>query len=311
VSEQSRIVVGVDGGGTKTHVIVVAGDGSVLSEITGGPSSLTKVGTVQAAKTIVDLIQEVCERTECSADRIQTVVAGLAGAGRGDARASFLDEVNRYATKRKFALRSVTVETDAYVALEAAFAGGPGIVVIAGTGSIALYRTEANLILRAGGWGNVIGDEGGGYAIARDALTAVVRQHDGRGEKTILTQKALASFNAPTVEDLIARIHDNHIDLSAFAPRVIEAIAERDRTAYTILTSNANALAELVRVLTMKARPSRKLPVALMGGLLESDNAYAKLVREKILGTLPHVVVQKPKFPAAFGAAIIGLNAFR
>jgi N-acetylglucosamine kinase-like BadF-type ATPase len=74
---------------------------------------------------------------------------------------------------------------------------------------------------------------------------------------------------------------------------------------------NATELLDLVRVLIMQVRPKKKLPVALMGGMLESENVYSKMVRDKIIHALPHVVVQKPKFPAAFGAAIIGLKAFK
>jgi len=68
---------------------------------------------------------------------------------------------------------------------------------------------------------------------------------------------------------------------------------------------------ELVRVLTMKVRPKKKLPVALMGGLLESENVYSKMVKERVSHSLPQILIQKPKFPAALGATIIGLNAFR
>ena len=137
------------------------------------------------------------------------------------------------------------------------------------------------------------------------------RQHDGRNEKTILTAKALKHFETETVEEFIPKIYQNHIDVASFAPKVLEAVVERDRVAHNVLVKNSNELVELVRVVTMLTRPKKKLPVALMGGMLESENVYSKMVKEKIIGSLPHVVVQKPKFPAAFGAAIIGLNAFR
>jgi N-acetylglucosamine kinase-like BadF-type ATPase len=101
------------------------------------------------------------------------------------------------------------------------------------------------------------------------------------------------------------------MEISGFAPQVLLAATERDRTAHTILIENAKEMADLVRHLVMKVMPKRKLPVSLMGGLLEDDNPYSKLVKEKIASALPQVVILKPKFPASFGAAIIGLNAFR
>jgi N-acetylglucosamine kinase-like BadF-type ATPase len=113
------------------------------------------------------------------------------------------------------------------------------------------------------------------------------------------------------VDEIISKIYHERADIASFVPKVLEAVAERDRVAHMVLVKNSTELVELVRVLTMKIRPKKKLPVALMGGLLESENVYAKMVKEKISHSLPHVVIQKPKFPAAFGATIIGLNAFR
>lgn len=306
-----RYVLGIDGGGTKTHAILVGLDGTVISEAKGGPTNLQTVGTQQAAKILFELIKDCCTKGECPPEALQNIVMGIAGAGRALDKSDLVDALFALGKKKKISLKQIIVESDARIALEAAFAGGPGIVVIAGTGSIALYRTEDGKILRAGGWGKILGDEGGGYTIARDALNLVMRQHDGRSEKTVLTKKAIEFFAVSSVDELIPTIYLDHADLASFAPWVFEALSERDRVAHGIVLKNANELVELVRVLTVKVRPKKKLPVALMGGLLENENVYSKMVREKIIDSLPHVVVQKPKFPAAFGAAIIGLHAFR
>lgn len=311
MSVTKRYVIGIDGGGTKTHALLVGLDGTVIVELSGGPTNLQTVGVVPAAKVLCDLIQECCKKEQCTAEALQSVVLGIAGAGRASDKTQLLDSLLSISLKKKFPLKNVLVESDARIALEAAFAGGPGIVVIAGTGSIALYRAEDNKILRAGGWGKILGDEGSGYAVGREGLTSVVREYDGRGEKTLLRTKALQHFGLATVEELVPMIYQDHGDIPSFAPMVLEAAAERDRPAYRILVDNAAELVTLVRVLLMKARPRRKLPLALMGSLLETENPYSKLVKEKIISSLPQIVVQKPKFPAAFGAAIIGLNAFR
>ena len=311
MSEQKRYVIGIDGGGTKTHALLVGMDGTVLAEFTGEGTNLQTVGVPQSSRILFDLITECCKKEQCSPESLQSIVLGIAGAGRSSDKAALVDAMLALGLKKKFPLKNITVETDVRIALEAAFAGGPGIVVVAGTGSIALYRTEDGKLLRAGGWGKIIGDEGGGHSLAKDALNVVMRQFDGRGDKTILTKKAFEHFNISTPEDLIPKVYHDHVEIASFAPKVLEAVFERDYVAHAVLLKNANELVELVRMLTMKVRPKSKLPVALMGGLLESENVYSKMVKEKIIGSLPHVVVQKPKFPAAFGAAIIGLNAFR
>ncbi len=311
MSEQKSFVVGIDGGGSKTHAILVGMDGSVLAESQGGPAQLLQTGIKETAATLLELITACAGKVQALPEAIQTIVVGLAGAGRSTDRAELINVLLALSVKKKFPLKNINIETDARIALEAAFAGGPGIVVVGGTGSIALYRTEEGKILRAGGWGKVLGDEGSGFALGRDGLNAVMRQFDGRGEKTELTKKAFSLFEVSTCDVVVTNIYHEHADLASFAPRVLEAVEERDRTAHLIIVKNANELSELVRVLTMQVRPKKKLPVALMGGLLESENIYSKLVREKIDHSLPQVVVQKPKFPAAFGATILGLNVFR
>ena len=311
MSEQRRYVIGVDGGGTKTHALLVGPDGTVLAESTGGPSNPQNVGLEKSSETLFTAILDCCKIVKCEPHDVQSIVLGVAGAGRATDKAELVERLHAIGARKKYAVNNITVETDVRIALEASFAGGPGIVVVAGTGSIALYRTEDNQLLRAGGWGNIIGDEGGGYALARDAMNAVMRQHDGRSEKTLLTKKALTHFGVDQVDNLITKIYHDHTELASFAPSVLEADVERDRVAHGVLVKNSNELVELVRVLVMRVRPKKKLPVCLMGGLLESENVYSKMVKEKIAHALPHVVVQKPKFSAAFGAAILGLNAFR
>jgi N-acetylglucosamine kinase len=304
-------VVGIDGGGTKTHALIVGQDGAVFAEHSGGPSQIQTFGVKLVAASLFDLIRECCKKADCEHENLQSVVMGIAGAGRASDRAELSDTLRALSLRKKFPLKNITIETDARIALEAAFAGEPGVVAIAGTGSIALYRTEDGKLLRSGGWGKIIGDEGSGYNIAKDALGAVMRQFDGRGEKTELTKKAFAHYDISSHDELIAKIYHEKVDIASFTPKVFEAVVERDRVAHMILLKNATELAELVRVLIMQVRPKKKLPVALMGGLLESENPYSKIVKEKIISSLPNILIQKPKFSSAFGAAIIGLNAFR
>jgi N-acetylglucosamine kinase-like BadF-type ATPase len=311
VTQQKRVVVGIDGGGTKTRALLVGFDGTVLAEVTGGASNVRKKGVPEAAEIFFDLVQKCAAKAETTHSAIAHVVVGAAGAGRPSTRSELTAAISALGQKNKFPLTQVTVETDARIALEAAFPGKPVIALIAGTGSIALHRDDEGRIHRTGGWGSIIGDEGSGYAIARDGCNAVMRQYDGRSEKTLLTEKLLAHFELAEIEELIPKIHSEKTEIAPFAEKVFEAVTERDRVARQILLKNAAELVEHVRILTLAHPPKHKLPVCLMGGLLENENEYSKLVREKLIASLPQAVVQKPKFPAAFGAAILGMNAFR
>jgi N-acetylglucosamine kinase-like BadF-type ATPase len=303
--------VGVDGGGTKTHALLVGFDGTVLAEASGGASNVQKKGVPGSAEVIFDLVGKCIEKSGSSHQAIAHLVVGAAGAGRPSTRSELTLAIASLGQKNKTPFTQITVETDARIALEAAFPGKPVIALIAGTGSIALYRADDGQIHRAGGWGNLIGDEGSGYAIARDACAAVMKEYDGRSEKTLLTQKVMEYFGLTDIEDLIPKLHSEKAELAPFAEKVFEAVTGRDRVARQILIRAAAELVECVRILTLAHPPKNKLPVCLMGGLLETENDYSKLVREKLSATLPQILIQKPKFPAAFGAAILGLNAFR
>jgi N-acetylglucosamine kinase-like BadF-type ATPase len=306
----TKYVIGIDGGGTKTTALLVSLDGTVVSEEHAGSTNLQIVGSEQAAKVIVKLLTDCCKKINCEQSSIQTIVLGLAGVGRAVDKASLLDELQRLAKKNKMQLPSVVIETDARIALEAAFASSFGIVLIAGTGSIALAKAEDGKIYRAGGWGRILGDEGSGYVIGRQALNAAIRSSEGRGDKTKLLKFAFEHFGVTTIDDLITKIYRENADVASFVPKVFQAELEFDHIAHNILFSQANELAELVRVLVAQMQPKRRMPVSLMGGLLESENVYSKMVKERIARSLPQIIIQKPKFPTAFGAAIIGLKAF-
>jgi len=306
-----KYVIGIDGGGTKTTALLTSLDGTVVAEARGGAANMAVAGASQTADVIFALILQCCTYAGCTFDDLQNIVLGLAGMGRKGERAELSNALFDLATKRGSPLRNIRIETDAEIALEAAFAGGPGIVVIAGTGAVAVYRAENGEQIRAGGWGRILGDEGSGYALGRDGLNAVMRELDGRGDKTLLTKKALEHYGVTSVEELIQKVYYDAADVAGFSRRVLEAITERDHVANRIAVDNVNELVNLAAVLVKKQPPKRKLPVALMGSLLETENPYAKMVRERIPAALPQLLIMRPKFPAAYGAVILALDAFR
>ncbi len=307
---KKQYVLGVDGGGTKTTALLVSLDGTVAAEEQAGPTNLQIVTVNDAVKIIVKLIQACCLKADCSPEQLKSIVLGMAGAGRVADKTAFLGELENSAKKNKLKLSSIVIETDARIALEAAFASSFGIVIMAGTGSIALGKGEDGKIYRIGGWGRILGDEGSGYVIGRQALNAAVRSSEGRADKTKLLKFALEHFGISSTDELVTKVYRENADISSFAPKVIQAALEFDHVAHNILFSQANELAELVRVLVAQIQPKRKIPVALMGGLLDSENVFSKIVRERIARSLPQIFIQKPKFPAAFGATIMGLKAF-
>jgi N-acetylglucosamine kinase-like BadF-type ATPase len=302
-------VLGLDGGGTKSDALLVGEDGTAVAQALGGSTNMQVVGAQKAAETIATLIKDCCAKQGCKSSEIGAVVLGLAGAGRESDRTELLNQLQSVAAAQTIILNNVIIETDARIAIEAAFAGSSGIVVIAGTGSIGLYRTDDQQFHRAGGWGRILGDEGSSYAIARDALAAVMLAYDGRGPQTSLTAKALDYFQVTTPEELITKIYYDKIDIQVFTSRVFRAYDEGDTVAKEILEKNADALVKIVQTLISKGKERKRYPVVLMGGLLDKENAYSKLVKEKMTQSVPNILLMKSKFPTVFGAALMGLNA--
>src|SRR5436305_3930230 len=195
------LVLGVDGGGTKTRAVVVGRGRRVLGEGEAGPSNPLRVGVNEAAHAVREAVERAC--AAAGVRRIEVVAAevGLAGVKRADIRERMR------AALSELGIKSIEVVTDADIALYGATEGKPGLVIIAGTGSICCGVNARGRHACAGGWGPVAGDEGSGSWIARRALQAVARASDGRGRKTSLVEAACEFFNVSKPEDLSTAVY--------------------------------------------------------------------------------------------------------
>ncbi len=308
--EHRQYTLGIHGDNRKTDVILVTMEGTLITQETGDPSDLEAVGCNRAAEIILGLAIKCCQKVGCRPSDLYAVAVGLTGADRPSERMEFQNQLHFLSRKEKFPLSSTIVETSVRISLEAAFASNSGILLMAGAKSIACAKAEDGKVYHAGGGGKVLGGEGGAHALARDALNAAVRSYDGRGARTLLLERALQRFGVTTAQELLIKADRNEVDVASFFPEVLEANEAGDHIAHGILFRGAGELASLVHALTMKIQPKRKLPVSLMGELLEEENAYSRMVRERILSSLPQLVVQKPKFPQVFGGVILALRPF-
>ena len=173
------LFVGVDGGGSNTRVLVVDEQGAELATAEGPGSAIRPGATSHSASVIRDAVHRACAGLT---DRpIRAICVGVAGAGREEERDTLLAtlDADRIAG-------TVVVVTDAEIAIEDAFGAGPGVLLTAGTGSIAYGKGPTGVMARCGGWGPVIGDEGGGAWIGRRALGIVAASSDGREPETTL-----------------------------------------------------------------------------------------------------------------------------
>lgn len=310
---KKQFVIGFDGGATKTAAMLCDLNGNVLVEETGGPSNPQIVGFDRVGELLVGLVAALCDRAGCKTTDVVSVVAGLAGAGREGDRDRVRAAIVAEARKRKLIIGHVGIETDGRIALEGAFKGKSGIIVIAGTGSFALAKDHKGATHRAGGWGRILGDEGSGYAIGRDGLNAVTKFLDGRGRPTLLASLIDQRFELSNQEKIIGAIYRDSFDVASVAPLVIDAAEAKDPECQRILNKATFELFEHVRVLVNRIEESKgaraKIPVAFIGSLISNDNVYRKILTQKITFALPQVSVVASEASPTYGAVLLSIRS--
>jgi glucosamine kinase len=295
-------VVGVDGGGSKTHAVVVDVDGRIIGEGTSGPSNPLRVGIARAATAVREAIDKACEAAQLRSEDILAAEVGLAGARRTELRERVREALIN------LGIADVEVVGDADIALYGATEGKPGVVVIAGTGSICCGVNARGKRNCAGGWGPVAGDEGGGAWIARRALRAIAHASDGRGPKTSLMAAGCAYFHVTTPEDLSTAIYAPTITnerLAGFGKQVVEAAKAKDQVAREIMTEAGSELglvvAAVIRNLNLE---TERFQVAYVGGVFAAGgDLVLGPMRERIHQTAPLAFVAPPRMSPSLAAA--------
>lgn len=269
------ILIGADVGGTKTAVAV--SDGEKILGRASGPGAAVRPGRALASAST---ITEVVRAALAAAGRLNgdVLVVGAAGAGREPER----DELRKALRVESLASR-VEVTTDIEIALAAAFADGPGIVVSAGTGSIAVGRDRQGTRHRIGGYGWQMGDEGSGYAIGRAALGAVSRAVDGRSPQTALSERILRASRSADFNALVRwAAGASPAEIAALAPQVLAVAAEGDPLAQGIADYAARELSQLAICLLPKMDLAPPVRVAVTGGLLAPDQPLRRTLLAKL-----------------------------
>ncbi|MBA3579483.1 MAG: hypothetical protein H0W42_05790 [Gemmatimonadaceae bacterium] len=302
----SGLVAGVDGGGSKTHVIIArADDGSVVAEADGPRSAVTPGHVAASADAIAETIAMALDKTGEPREPLSLLVVGVAGVGRRDER-----EQLAAALEDRDIANEVIIETDAEIALEDAFSGGAGIILIAGTGSIAHGRGPTGLRARCGGWGPRLGDEGSGAWIGRRALSVVTAAHDGREPQTALSGAILTHAQLNDPEELIpwAAAADPRT-LAALAP-VVFATALTDPRAKALVDLAAEELVLHLRALAQRLFGDERadIAVAFAGGLMKKSSPLRKRVEHRLKSAVPGAHIRAEPIVAARGAIKLALR---
>ncbi len=299
-----KIFIGIDGGGTKTECLVTEENFKTLYTSVHKPTNLTSLGTAAVSQIITEIVEE--SFSKISRDEISevSIVAGLAGAGRIDECEKLKNHLlqslsNRY--RKKF---FISIVTDAVIALEGALSGRAGAILIAGTGSILFGKDVNDNFFRVGGFGKILGDEGGGYSIGRKALQFFSHTLDGRKTKSQLDKLISDTFHISDSNTLIKKVYSGNIEIQELAPLVIKAAEENNIDAIKILEVESDELIKHIQAF-LDLLKSKTMEISFIGSLISTENFYSTLLKEKIKNHFPHIKILNAEHPPEYGAILL------
>jgi glucosamine kinase len=272
--------LGIDGGGSKTTCAV--GDEAHQFEIAiAGPSNITRVGKIRAREALHQTIRQACAASKIDPRQVERACIGVAGAGREEVASAVRGMV------AELIPGEIEVVGDMEIALAAAFGTGPGVIVIAGTGSIAYGRDAQRRTARAGGWGYAISDEGSAHWIGRTAVSALLRaiDQDAQGHENAqsaaeakpLFSELKAAWKLHSLDKFVRTANSNP-DFAALLPAVVGVADAGDALAQRVLTQAGYELAKLAGIVVRRSFVRRfaddvsSVPLAMVGGVFRHSS---------------------------------------
>jgi N-acetylglucosamine kinase-like BadF-type ATPase len=298
-----RYVLGIDAGGTKTVGLLADEQGRVVAEARGSGANLQTQGELEVEKVFDGIIETLGREHTISA-----LCLGIAGVDRPHDEA-----VIRGILRRLGYREGVRVVNDATIALAAGAPGRVGIVVLAGTGSIAFGADRTGRTARSGGYGFLLADEGSGYWLGHHVLRAAVRSSDGRGPKTLLEPLVFEAFGVGSVPDLIPHVYEKGLPkhrIAALAPLVEKARVQGDALAVELVERAGQELALAARAVHRQIDLGREpFPVVLAGGVFKACPALAETLPRHLdlPGAQPTLLATEP----AAGAVALALDLLK
>jgi len=288
----------IDAGGTKTEC-AVADQSNILGRASGPSIKITRIARSDAYASLRHVVGEALSQAQIGAQQIQRTCAGVSGASIPEVRDWAAESLERHVSGE------VIITTDSLIALESAFHGDPGVLVISGTGSSVLGRNQMGLTARAGGWGPLISDEGSAHWIGRAAVAMAMRESD-RGGASALLSCILRHWNLRSSSELVALCNTlpppRFADLS---PRVVECAAGGDPLSIELLTVAGGELAELVGMVVHRLWGDEgftRVSVACAGGVLHHSGIVHGALAQKLKQKFPQTEVLPGTVDPVLGA---------
>jgi N-acetylglucosamine kinase-like BadF-type ATPase len=305
--QSMEVILAIDGGGSRTRCLAVDRGGRLVGRSLSGPSNHLLVSKDEVVRALADATNRALARAALSRADVRCVSAGLAGVDYDGRGADEMEEVFR-----ELSLPLSVVNGDMVIAHAGALEGNPGVVALAGTGSVIFGVGVNKERVKVGGWGPVYGDEGSAYRMGQRALVAAARAYDGRGPATALGAAILRALGLQDFRGTVERVYVSGMEAREIAAlsRVAYEVAERgDEAARAIFVGAGEELAEGVQAAVNRLDLGAAATVSYQGGVLSS----CAIVRESFIARLmkenPHVSVLPPKFEPVVGAYLLGCEA--
>jgi glucosamine kinase len=286
--------LGIDGGGTKT-TCAVGDESQLLASATAGPSNIVRVGDTQARESLQRAVRQACAGARITAAQVVHTCVGGSGAARPELAAMVRNALAELLST------PIDVVGDMQIALEAAFDTGPGVIVIAGTGSIAYGRDRNGKTARAGGWGFAISDEGSAHWIGRAAISTVLRDADeatapesqSTARNSSLASSLCEAWGVASLADLARAA--NSVPPPDFAALFPAVAASQHHLAVEVLTNAGRELAQTAEIVIHRlfaADAAISVPVAITGGVFRHASRVREVFYNELRYLEPRVAIQ-------------------
>lgn len=302
--KNTPLFIGVDGGGSTLRVALTDAEMNVLAQTERGTANPSSIGKEASAALIQSTITETLVTAGKSASEVSAAALGVAGA-------LYLGEWLREIASVVLPHSLIVPSSDFEIALVGARGERFGVLILAGTGSVAFGVNRAGESWQAGGWGYLLGDEGSGYSIGLQALKTFVRVTDGRNDtgesQSLLPQKIAEALNLSHPREIIQWTYSQPRvrDIAQLSKLVFELAEAGDRQSISIARAAMSYLSHHINVVRVRLK-DHQLPVAFAGGLLDNENYFSVRFAKHL--KLPEV--PKALYPPVIGAALLAKLTF-
>lgn len=299
-------LLGIDGGGTHTTAWLADQELTVLARVQVGPSNPIKVGIAGAQRELAKAHRKALREAGLRPQALDAVCAGLAGSDSPSVRKSLVRWM-----RKAIPAPAQLITTDAAITLAVALGISEGIIVIAGTGSIAFGRDRQGGILRVGGWGSQFDDAGSGYDIGRKAVLAALRADDGRGKATSLAQALCAELHLSRITEAVA-LNLSPQSIASLFPVVDQQASAGDPVARRLCREAGGHLAELATTIVSRLGwKQRPVPVVCSGGILRSSALIRRSFTQRVHEHAPKAKITLLQHEPVEGALILARQLIR